>query len=198
MRNCRDYYDGRIPVTPRQLSRRKGRGKLRSVFTPYWLWSVIRPENGGVVKYFGAALWTFFAAGAPIYGGPWKGLVVAWGLDMVVGIAAAIRDPERSFSGAKFGDGFLKLLIILGLPPVVWHLGQAWGVGAWAASVVIGFLGIDLVLSIIRNGSTWWPGLGVLEALIVHLRERGEAELEDAVVVISRKKPHEEEDDPDA
>lgn len=193
-REC-DWYDGRIPVTPGQLRKRAGRHEGPTLFTPYWLGLVVSPEHGGPIKFIFAAVWAFFAAGAPIYGVPWKGVVAAWFLDMGFGIVAALRDGDRRFEWAKFGDGFLKLLVILGVPPVVYHVGEGWGIGGWLAGAVLGLLGFELLISSLRNAVVWWPGLRPVEALLVRIRERGETQIEDAVVVVTERREHDGEDD---
>lgn len=194
------WYNGRMPLLPRHC---EGGPKI---FTLYWLGGMFSPSMQGEVRVaFKAAIAGVLALVASVTEAIAVAITVLlllWMLDMLFGLAKTMRDPKRRFRGDKFGDGILKLIVVVCIPAIivameVAFLEEVWGLrtGGKVGLVVAAFLGTDLLFSILDSIAEFWSVAEKIRAVIIRYREGapgepGEVEEveEDAVVTIRRRK----------
>lgn len=156
-RKCGEWYD-------REGSRQVLLStSVEAAFLPRYLQELVRDTTA--VKVGGAAAAAVVMHGLQAFGYVFFAAGLFWICDLLLGIAATLRDPTRKFSLAKLMDGVLKLSVLLIVPPMVAVLegfpAEAFEIdlGMKPTIAVTGVIAFDFLVSALQNAVYLLPKL---------------------------------------
>lgn len=135
-----------------------------AAYLPHYVYDLFAGD-GALPRYGAAALLAVLAQAATVMTELFFVVCVFWFADMLLGMARALRDPDKQFRWTKAGDGILRLMVIMTLPPIISIASlvpeSAWGIeiGDGAVVFVLGLMAAAEFWSILENAIFFWPSL---------------------------------------
>lgn len=135
-----------------------------TMYLPHYLRQLVA-DTTALPRFGLAAAGAVFLKAAEAYIELFFVVLVFWAVDMLLGILKSLRTPGNGFRWSKAGDGLLRLVVILVLPPVV-NLASLIPAGAEGIDLghrpvifVLGLMATYELVSILDNAICLFPGL---------------------------------------